>query len=512
MTVFPPPTRRTGLAALPPLALLLAGCAAARTTPTGAPGASSTAGPPASVSATMARGTATGPADSVVARILRDQESRVVDDTRYLSDVVGPRLTGSPAMRRAAGWARDRLQASGADTAWIESYAFGRAWDRGPIALTMLAPHDRELHAASWGWAPGTRGAVNVDVSLVDATTVDDFRGRFGGRLAGRWVMTRPPQPVWEADAPPTATDSLRLDSLRLAQEPRTIDQRTFRARLVELLVAEGVAGLIGDAGREDGLLTMSGSPLAPYPFPYVVVPHATYASFHRLLSAGERVQLRADVFNSLARESSDAPNVVAELRGRERPDEVVLVASHLDSWDLGSGAIDNATGAAAVIEALRVIRAAGVRPGRTIRFALFSGHEQGHLGAEAYAASHEGTLGSVAAVLVLAGGTGRVTGVALQGRDALRADWEAMFGAAERLGPFRVRSAERGGSDHLPFLVRGVPSFALDQLPRGYSRLHHSQADTFDQVIPAELRQAATVLAALAWQLAERETMLPRR
>lgn len=451
--------------------------------------------------------------DTVVARILRDSgSSRVAEDARYLADVIGPRLTGTEAVRRAADWARGRLEASGADSAWMERYAFGRAWERGPIALTLLAPNHRELQGASWAWAPGTRGAVSVDLALVDATTVDDFRSRFAGKLAGRWVLTRPPQPVWGADAPPTAADSARLDSLRMAQEPRTLDQRTYRSRLVELLVAEGVAGLLGDAGREDGLLTMSGSPLAPYPFPYVVVPHETYASFHRLLSAGERVQLRADVFNSLSREAVEAPNVVAELRGRERPGEVVLVASHLDSWDLGTGALDNATGAAAVVEALRAIRAAGVRPRRTIRFALFTGHEQGHLGAEAYAEAHEASLDSVAAVLVLAGGTGRVTGVALQGQDSLRAVWEGMFAGLGPLGPFRVRAGEKGGSDHLSFLARRVPAFALDQLPRGYPRLYHSQADTFDKVVPAELRQAALTLAGLAWQLAELPEGLPRR
>jgi hypothetical protein len=439
--------------------------------------------------------------------------SHVGADLEYLTDVIGPRLTGSEAMRRANDWMASRFREYGMDSVWLEPWRFGRVWERGPMTLTLLAPHRRQLIGESWAWAPGTDGPLSGDVVMMDARSIDDFRRRFAGRIAGKWVLGGPSTPIWNPDGPPmTARDSARLDSARAAApQPTDPEFQRLRRGLVPLLAAENVAGFVRDGAKEFALLTMSGSPESPYPFPYVTVPHETYTQFERLLARGERVTLQANITNTLTGDTVEAYNTVAEIRGAERPDEVVLLGAHLDSWDLGTGATDNGTGSVAVLEAARILRAAGVRPRRTIRFALFSGEEQGLIGSERYAEAHAAELRGYQAVLVLDNGTGRVTGMSLQGRDDLRDLWRQLFAPVTALGPFEIRSRNKGGTDHLSFLPYGVPAFNYDQATRGYNHTHHSQADTFDHAVVEDVAQAATVMAATAYELANLPALLTR-
>jgi carboxypeptidase Q len=457
------------------------------------------------------------PDPAAIRAIVREGTSRshAAADLQYLTDVIGPRLTGSAAMRRANDWSAERFRAYGADSVWLEPWTFGASWERGPATLTLLAPHRRQLVTYSWAWAPGTNGPVAGDVAYVDARTVAEFGRRFAGRLAGKWVMISAPQPVLNPDgAPLSAADSARFDATRRAffAQPTDSAERAFRQVRLSLLAGERIAGLIRDGAKEFGLLTMSGSPDSPYPFPHLVIAHEEYAQFHRLLAAGERVSVEADVRNTFSADPVQAYNTVAEIRGAGKPDEIVLLGAHLDSWDLATGATDNATGSIAVLEAARILKAAGVRPTRTIRFALFSGEEQGLIGSQRYAAAHAGELDRYQAVLVLDNGTGRITGMSLQGRDDLRDAWQSLLNAAGELGPFEVKSRTKGGTDHLPFLRYGVPAFNYDQLSRGYDHTHHSQVDDFDHALPADVAQAATVMAATAFQLANLPTLLPRK
>jgi len=457
------------------------------------------------------------PEPAVITAIVREgtTNSRAAADLQYLTDVIGPRLTGTAAMRRANDWTAERFREYGADSSWLEGWTFGPSWERGPATLTLVAPHRRQLVAYSWAWSPGTNGLVAGDVVHVDARTEAEFVRRFAGRLAGKWVMTSAPQPVKNPDgAPLSARDSARFDSTLRAFYAPPLDpaERTFRQRRLALLAAEKVAGLLRDGGKEFGLVTMSGSPEAPYPFPHVVVAHEDYAQFHRLLAAGERVAIEANVENRLSREPVEAYNTVAELRGAERPDEVVLLGAHLDSWDLATGATDNAAGSIAVLEAARILAASGARPRRSIRFALFGGEEQGLYGSRHYASVHAGDLDRYQAVLVLDNGTGRITGVSLQGRDELREAWNSLLAPVRELGPFEVKARNKGGTDHLPFLPYGVPAFNFDQLSRGYDHTHHSQIDSYDHAVPADVAQAATVMAATAYGLANLPALLPRR
>jgi hypothetical protein len=441
------------------------------------------------------------------------ERSHAGQDLQYLVDVVGPRLTGSAGMRRANEWTAGKFREYGVDSTWLEPWKFGQAWERGPMTLALVAPYRLQLVGWSWAWSPGTRGPVAGDVVYMDARTADDFARRFAGKLAGKWVMTAAPSPVLNPDASPTHADSAARDSAirALYQTRPTDDEQRFASTLTGTLASEKVAGFIRDGAKEFALATMSGSPARIQPFPYITVPHESYTLFHRLLAAGQPVRIEANITNTLTSDSVMVYNTVAEIRGSEHPDEVVLLGAHLDSWDLGGGATDNATGSIAVLEAARILRASGVKPRRTIRFALFSGEEQGLYGSAKYAAAHAAELPKYQAVLVLDNGTGRITGMAMQGRDELQDAWRALFQPIAQLGPFNVRPGNKGGTDHLSFLRYGVPGFNYDQLSRGYDHTHHSQVDTFDHAVVGDVAQAATVMAATAYQLANLPSLLPR-
>ena len=187
--------------------------------------------------------------------------------------------------------------------------------------------------------------------------------------------------------------------------------------------------------------------------------------------------------------------NTVGEIKGSDKPDEVVILGAHLDSWDLGTGVTDNGTGSMVVLEAARAIAQSGVKPKRTIRFILFSGEEEGLLGSTAYAAQHAAEADKIQAVLVLDNGTGMITGQALQGRKEFEQLWIDLLAPVTSLGAKTVRDANKGGTDHLSFIPYGVPGFNFDQETRGYNHTHHSQVDTYDHAVPCDLIQASAVM-----------------
>jgi carboxypeptidase Q len=203
--------------------------------------------------------------------------------------------------------------------------------------------------------------------------------------------------------------------------------------------------------------------------------------------------------------------NTVGEIRGSERPGQVVILGAHLDSWDLGTGVTDNGVGSMVVLEAARVLTRSGLKPRRTIRFILFAGEEQGLIGSRRYAAAHAAEADSVQAVLVIDNGTGRIVGQALQGRSELAELWRTLLVPVADLGATVVREDVKTGTDHLSFVPYGIPGFNFDQEPRGYFHTHHSQSDTYDKAVPDDLRQAGAVMAVTAWELANLTELLPR-
>jgi hypothetical protein len=451
--------------------------------------------------------------DALVARIVEEgtQRSHVAQDLSYLLDVIGPRLAGTPGMQRANDWTQQKFREYGMDRTELERFKFGVGWTRGPMTLRMLTPQQREMIGVSWAWAPGTNGPTAGNVVYVDARTRSEFDRRFAGKLRGAWVLVGPSTPLMNPDGPMTRTDSSRLDSLRRSQLARNDDEARYLQIRAALLVQEGIAGAIRDGGKEFGLLTMSGSPTAVLPYPMIVISTEDYTQLERLAQRGEPTRLEGDIKNTFTQGSIDQFNTVAEIRGTEKPDEVVLVGAHLDSWDLSTGGTDNGTGAIAVLETARILKAAGVQPKRTIRFVLFGAEEEGLLGSQAYTEAHEKELDKFQAVLVLDNGTGRISGMALQGREDLREMWKSMLRPAAVLDGLFVRSGNKTGTDHLAFLPFGVPSFNYDQLTRGYQHTHHSQVDDFSHTVPADIAQAATIMAINAWQLADMREFLPR-
>jgi Zn-dependent M28 family amino/carboxypeptidase len=257
--------------------------------------------------------------------------------------------------------------------------------------------------------------------------------------------------------------------------------------------------------------MTMSGSPNRLSPLPSLVISHENYTLFTRLIGAGVTPKVEARVQNQLGKSPVQQWNTVAEIRGSERPGQVVILGAHLDSWDLGTGTTDNGTGSMVVLETARAIARSGLKPKRTIRFILFSGEEQGLLGSRAYAEAHQREADSIQAVLVLDNGTGAITGQALQGRKDLEGLWKQLLAPVAKLDADSVRDATKSGTDHLSFLPYGVPGFNFDQKSRGYDHTHHSQSDTYDKAVEGDLKQAAAVMAVTAWELANLPDLLER-
>jgi hypothetical protein len=447
------------------------------------------------------------------------EHSEVMKNLEYLADMIGPRLTGSAAMRKANEWTAQRFRDYGL-TANLEPWDFGVTWERGTVTARLLSPFPRAVTAQSWAWTAGTGGkpaagpVVRVNVSSPESLAV------YRPKMKGAWLLTSPPATIRNPDGPPmTAADSAEMrERFRNRVRPAgdtsaaaVARRRQFQVDLPYLLKQAGALGRLTDGAKEQGLMTMSGSPYSVSPLPNLVLAHEDYAQLDRLIENGTTPRFEAAITNTLGTKSVQQWNTVAEIKGSEKPGEVVILGAHLDSWDLGTGTTDNGAGSMVVLEAARAIAQSGLKPKRTIRFILFSGEEEGLLGSTAYAAQHAATADSIQAVLVLDNGTGMITGQALQGRNQDEQLWKDLLAPVASLGATNVREGNKGGTDHLSFIPYGVPGWNFDQESRGYNHTHHSQVDTYDHAVPDDLRQASAVMAVTAYELANLPTLLPR-
>jgi len=447
------------------------------------------------------------------------EHSMVMKNLQYLSDRIGPRLTGSPAAYKANTWTMDRFREYGLSIS-LESWLFGVSWQRGPVQFQITSPFQRNLVGHSWAWTAGTGGKVlegpviRVNVSTPESLAV------YQDKVKGAWLMTANPAPVWNPDGPPmTAEDSAsqraffqrmfnpQADTSEAARKKR----QQFAIDRPYLLQQAGALGILTDAGKEFALMNMSGSPDAISPLPRLVIAHEDYAMFARLIDEGTTPKVAGRIDNTYSDSVVHQWNTVAEIRGSDKPDEVVILGAHLDSWDLGTGATDNGTGSMVVLEAARIISQSYSKPKRTIRFVLFTGEEQGLLGSKAYAEKHADEMGKIQAVLVLDNGTGAITGMSLQGRSQDAQLWKDLFAPLAQFGSFEVKDGNKGGTDHLSFIPYGVPGWNYDQISRGYNHTHHSQVDTYDHAVPGDLVQASAVMAVTAFELANLPELLPR-
>lgn len=429
-------------------------------------------------------------------RILEEiaAHSEALANLTDMCDTIGPRLTGSDNLRKAQAWAKDKLKAYGAENVHEEAYEFGPSWTRGTDSARLLTQNHQVLQIAALGWTVPTKGLVRGEFTYVQAKTLDELKA-YHGRIGGHIVMMGAlPKLDWK-------------DPKQVAAFKEAMSSFSHEKPLAMLLSSE----------KKDNHMTMAGSPESEAGRPKL--PTAFIANEHadllkRLAKRGEKVELELQIGGTTSAQPVKAYNVVAEIRGSEKPDEVVILGAHQDSWDLGTGATDNGTGTVAVMEALRAIKALGLQPKRTLRVILFSGEEQGLLGSEAYVKDHEADLKNIQAVLVDDLGTGMIKGWTMEGRE----DLAPALGAA--MAPANVVGCKElffgtipESSDNWPFEEKGVPAFfGYQDFADYFTNTHHSQLDTLSHVKPDELIQGAQALAVTAWGLANAPERLEHR
>ncbi len=429
-----------------------------------------------------------GAAARLAARLLGD--TPVEEDLRYLCDRIGGRPTGSAACERSVEWFVGRFRQAGVDRAWTEPFPMPRSWDEGRSRGRVVAPETIPLDVAGMPFSPPTpKGGLEVPLISVGAGSPDDFQ-RAGDRARGALLLVGSEVLVTFED---------------LFEEYIRVAEIMPRAR------AAGAAGLLLVASRERDLLYRHVATFgAVAPYPMAVVAREEGLRLARLAAEGA-VRARIDVAARLG-PAFESRNVLAETRGREHPDEIVLAAAHLDSWDLGTGALDNGANCALLLDVARQMAALGERPRRTVRFALFTGEEQGMFGSLGYVRLHRADLERHAAVVVIDTGTGRVSGFSLGGRDDLKAGVEAALRPVAGYGAAGHTADAFVGTDNFDFLLEGVPNLVANQVPANYMENYHASSDTFDKVDPRELRINAALVAAVLWGLAESPDRAPRQ
>ena len=457
-------------------------------------------------------------ADAQILAEIHDH-SEAVANLEYLSDNIGPRLTGSPQLKRANEWTRDQFTRYGAVDAHLEGWTIARSWTRGTASARIVSPTEHALTIAAAGWSPGTPGTITGPIVYFDAKKKEEF-AKFHGKLKGAIVISQEPASL----SPPKADDPNAQVTRPMQQPPPKIGEpalpdpyemflQSVKER-TEFFKKEGVAAVLRDSNKPHGLLNMTDVSLEKYgvgPIPTAFITGEGYRMLFRLVKQGP-VQVEMAMSNSFSAKPVEVYNTVAEIRGSEKPDEFVILGAHLDSWDLGTGSTDNGTGSMAVLEAARALAKLNLKPKRTIRFVLFSGEEQGLYGSQEYVKAHQKELNKISAALVHDTGTGRVFTLGLHDNYQDRELVDQVLAPLGELKLLEPRMARSFGTDHLSFDQVGVPGFFCIQDHAEYNLTHHSQSDTFDKVWKEELNQGAEVLAAWAYNTAQLPDLLPRR
>ncbi len=505
------------------------------------------------------------PVDEAAIALIRSQgleHSRVMETLSWLTDVYGPRLTGSPRLDEAARWAVQQLEAWGLQNVHLEPWGpFGRGWSMERFSLHVTSPVTFDVLAFPKAWSPGIDGPVTAEVVVFDADSEEAFAD-YRGRLAGKIVLIDEPR---DPDEPfePEAERRDAEDLLELANAvSRDVAQRRYSAdalrryRLqqarIRFLYDERPLAILDrsyDRGDYGSVYVAAASVPAPAgsawnerPTPWDpqgadVIPQITVAAEHynriyRLIQKGFPVQVEVDLDVQFHDDDPMEYNVIGEIPGTDPAlgEEVVLIGAHLDSWHAGTGATDNGAGSAVMMEAMRILRATfdslGTEPRRTIRIGLWTGEEQGLYGSVAHVNRHYAVLpgftepptalkpdhARLSAYYNLDNGTGKIRGVYLQGNEAVRPIFAAWLAPFHDLGAATLTISNTGSTDHIPFDLVGLPGFQFIQDPIAYGRTHHSNMDTYDHAEEEDLKQAATIIAAFAYHTAQRDEKLPRK
>jgi len=478
-------------------------------------------------------------------RIRREEidHSQIMRTLHFLSDVYGPRLTGSPSLKASEDWVVKQMQAWELKNVHLEPWTFGHpGWTNERASGFIISPVRDSLTFKVLAWTPGTNGGVKAEayqMILPEGATQEQLNDYFEGiksKVKGRIILVGKhiivpvnfnPQnrrfndedlrQNFDPDSKPTASTAVT------APRPAGLTAAQVSDQVENFLRANGALIRVNDAGRPHGEIRAFNNPTydVTKSLPTVILRNDDYGRISRVLADGQSVTLEFDIQNSLYPEGATAYNVVAEIPGTDKSDEVVMLGAHLDSWHSATGATDNAIGCAVMMDAMRVINALGVKPRRTIRIALWSGEEEGMLGSQAYIKEHFGSFEKpkpdyfkLDCYLNIDTGTGRPRGMWVFGPP------QAAVPLREAVGPFAYlgvdgvgsyNSRELGGSDHTSFNHAGLTSITVVQDQIEYSDTWHTNLDNYDHVIEGEAEKSAIVIAAAIYQLATRDSSLPR-
>ena len=449
-------------------------------------------------------------------RILQEIQERnqLMKNIEYLSDAIGPRLTGSEQLKTAETWAANLARQYRLENVHLEGWKIAHSWQRGAAQAQIVNPVLRTLTIASAGWSPSTNGLVSGNVLYVAATKRDELQA-YTGKLRGAIAIYDRPSELMSYEPPNGPYDGPDVQAPR-PPEPRTPSEDVkFDRERRSFLKGEGVVAVLYDSGKHNALLSVS-NVADDYEtreaLPTAMLTHEDYSLVWRLLQKGG-VEIRIALSNSFSETPVEVHNVVGEIRGAEKPDEVVILCAHLDSWDLGSGSTDDGTGVVSVLEAMRAIRAVGSPPKRTIRLVLFTGEEQGEIGSREYVMQHKNEWSKISAVLADDTGAARILTLRLHQNYAARETVDLTLAPLENLGLIQPWMERYHGSDYASFNDVGVPGFSLigNQTDLDYDQTHHTQADTFDKVKKTGIVHHAQVLAGWAYNTAQLPELLPR-
>lgn len=500
------------------------------------------------------------------------RKGKVAQHLQMLTDRYGPRLTASPEYDAAAEWITARFSEWGLANVQLEKWGpFGRSWSLRRFSLHMTAPQYAPLIGLPLAWSASTPGVITAEPVMVQIRDTDmekfeadlaKIRREQAGKLKGKIVLTVSPRQLAlqmqaaakrytdpelaaQAVAPdPRVPEAFDYSKLALPENPQQRpaflenappafrealrDKRNeLRRQLHDFLRSEGAVAVFTTDNRSEGgdvFGEAAGWYEAkwPSPLPVISLTPEHYGRIARLVSAKTPVKIELELKADIGTTDVSPANVVAEIPGGAKASEIVIVGAHLDSWHGGTGATDNAAGSAVAMEAVRILKALNLKLDRTVRIVLWSGEEQGLLGSKAYVKEHFGdpktmqikpAQETVSAYFNLDNGSGKIRGVYLQGNDAARPVFERWLAPFKDLGVTTISIRNTGGTDHLSFDAVGIPGFQFIQDPLEYSsRTHHSTMDVYDHTQPADLMQAAAVMASVIYHAANRPEKMPRK
>ncbi|HXE30781.1 MAG TPA: M20/M25/M40 family metallo-hydrolase [Terriglobales bacterium] len=487
---------------------------------------------------------------------LETTDSHVMEIESWLTDVYGPRLTNSPDMREAAHWAEKEMTSWGIANVHEEPWTFGRGWSNDFTSVQEISPRVYPLIAYAAAWTPGTNGDVKAPAEIVSIAAPADF-AKYRGQLRGKFVLDQPLPtiPIVEGTGSQITGEFLRysdqeLRGLETAQPARGRGgvgrggrgpaAGVSPAQLMKFFLDEGVACVLapGRGNSNDGTVFVAqgtgadsagpggrSTPLQSAEAPptpcQLALANESYGRVYRTLEKKVPVTLDINVKNTYHTENGlDSFNITGEIPGGDLASQLVMLGGHFDSWQSGTGAADNAAGAATMMEALRLLKVSGLKMRRTVRIALWTGEEQGLLGSRAYALQHfRNAAGEVlpeqkqvSGYYNVDNGSGAIRGVYLQGNDMVAPLFERWMQPFHDYGMNTLTIRDTGGTDHLSFVADGIPGFQFIQDPLDYeTRVHHSSADVYEHVIPWDMERNAAIVAAFVYQTANLPEMLPR-